>query len=337
VENDSRLNEIRRGWKILMGCTLGASTGTAALYLYTSGMLFFQLSQDLHWNRTVLSAGFLAAQIALALASPLAGALIDRYGPRNIVAASLGMEVLGFLALGVMPAQFRIFLLLQILLCFLGVGTTPVSYARILSRHFKRARGLALGIMTGGLGFAAMILPQLLTPIMLTGGWRGGYVFLAALATLIGLPATWLLRREMAPSKPTASIEGRPAPSTERAPRIATTIFMLSALGCLLLSFATPQLVPLAVFAISLSIGAELDIAAYLISFYFGVRNFGKIYGAFYGVLVISGGLGALLIGSLSDGIEGYGPTLLLSAVGAGVAAVLMLFAPRRQIISQAA
>jgi hypothetical protein len=43
--------------------------------------------------------------------------------------------------------------------------------------------------------------------------------------------------------------------------------------------------------------GAEVEIIAYLISRYFGLRSFGEIYGLAFGAYVFAGAVGPLLMG----------------------------------------
>jgi MFS family permease len=75
------------------------------------------------------------------------------------------------------------------------------------------------------------------------------------------------------------------------APRVAVVVFGLSTLG--LLAFATGATGPFAVIGaicIGLSLGAELDLVAYLASRYFGLRSFAAIYGLLLSGIVASAG-----------------------------------------------
>jgi MFS family permease len=115
------------------------------------------------------------------------------------------------------------------------------------------------------------------------------------------------------------------------AQRVAATAFALSGLSCALLLQSNPVLMGVAAFGIGLSIGAELDIMAYFISRYFGLANFGRLYGLAYGALILASGASPVLISSLS-GTGGYGTALIVSAIGtlAGAAILLTLPSPRR-------
>lgn len=110
-----------------------------------------------------------------------------------------------------------------------------------------------------------------------------------------------------------------------RPQEVAACAFLLSAAGCLGILAQSPLLVGAGALAIGLTIGAELDIMAYLISRAFGLASFGRLYGLGYGCMISAGGLSPVLI-SLVAGASGYRTALIVSAVGtAGGALILLL------------
>jgi MFS family permease len=112
------------------------------------------------------------------------------------------------------------------------------------------------------------------------------------------------------------------------APHVAAFSFLLSALACLALWSEIPALHALAAIGVGLAVGAELDVMAYIISRYFGVENFGKLYGLAYGLLILCSGFSPLLITLLSPNSD-YSLALLVSAVGTGAGALLIALVPR--------
>jgi MFS family permease len=112
------------------------------------------------------------------------------------------------------------------------------------------------------------------------------------------------------------------------APYVAAVAFTISALGCVLLLSGDPIMIGAAALAIGLTIGAELDIMAFVMSRYFGVTNFGRLYGLAYGALIIGGGVSPTWITAVAR-TDGYPMALLISAFGTLAGAALLLFAPR--------
>ncbi|NBC36029.1 MFS transporter [Novosphingobium sp. FSY-8] len=110
------------------------------------------------------------------------------------------------------------------------------------------------------------------------------------------------------------------------APGCALAVLMVPALGSFLLSH-TGVTHPQALFAVvclGLGAGFEFDLLAYLIARYFGRRNYGTIYGCFYTVIALGGGLGPVVYGRAFDVTGGYG-AVLLGGVGCLILGGLLL------------
>tara|TARA_R110002167_G_scaffold147223_1_gene339255 strand:+ start:1003 stop:2232 length:1230 start_codon:yes stop_codon:yes gene_type:complete len=92
------------------------------------------------------------------------------------------------------------------------------------------------------------------------------------------------------------------------APLCAFSILLVPAVGSVLLTQPelTAPIVLFAVIALGLGAGFEFDLLAYLISRYFGQRNYGLIYGCFFTVVAFGGGLGPVVYGLAFDTLGNY-------------------------------
>jgi len=117
-----------------------------------------------HWALVVVCA------IALALVSPLVGAIVDRYGLVRPVAASLLGLSIGFLLLGLYVQSVTTFVILAILQALLGSASSPLAYTRAINTVFDKQRGLALGFALSGTGIAAMLGPKIVGNLIETLG-----------------------------------------------------------------------------------------------------------------------------------------------------------------------
>ena len=91
------------------------------------------------------------------------------------------------------------------------------------------------------------------------------------------------------------------------APRLAAFFFLAAASGIAALMFGAAGKVALGpAFLIGMGMGAEGDIIAYSLSRYFGLRAFGTAYGYAFGMFVLAGALGALLMGVGFDFTHAY-------------------------------
>jgi MFS family permease len=95
------------------------------------------------------------------------------------------------------------------------------------------------------------------------------------------------------------------------APYVAVCFFCGSALGIFLLwSGAVGGLAFVAAFLGGLGVGAEMDIIAYMVSRYFGLRAFGEIYGYVFAAFTLGGVIGPPLMGIGFDSTGSYSPVL---------------------------
>ena len=92
---------------------------------------------------------------------------------------------------------------------------------------------------------------------------------------------------------------------------------------------AQPQIptagIAVAVMAVALATGMELDLSAFLTARYFGRRSFGRIYGAVFVMLLLGGGVAAQLTGWFYDLYGSYTVTLYGGAACVVACALLLL------------
>jgi len=90
--------------------------------------------------------------------------------------------------------------------------------------------------------------------------------------------------------------------------RIAFSFFSLSAVGLLLLTMPLPQWGFIAAaLLLGGSLGAEVDMLAYLTSRYFGLRCFAQIFATLFSAVMVAMGLGPLAFGAIFDLTGSYG------------------------------
>jgi predicted MFS family arabinose efflux permease len=100
--------------------------------------------------------------------------------------------------------------------------------------------------------------------------------------------------------------------------------FLIPILACvlLLLDGTNPVSQSIAAAIFGLTLGAEVDVIAYLAAKYFGLRNFGALYGAMVMALSLGVAFGPLGAGAVYDHYGSYAPFLMLTAVLMGISAI---------------
>lgn len=112
------------------------------------------------------------------------------------------------------------------------------------------------------------------------------------------------------------------------APIVAAVALALPALGCLLLARAGADetaLLVLATMLIGIGAGAEFDVAAYLVSRYFGMRDYGRLFGVHLGLITLAGALAPLLTSAMYRASGGYATILALCGSAFLIGALMLL------------
>jgi MFS family permease len=111
------------------------------------------------------------------------------------------------------------------------------------------------------------------------------------------------------------------------APLVGFCFFVPAAIGIAVLALV-PLSAPATMACIALAglaAGAEVDLLAYLVSRYFGQRDFGRIYAGQYLFFVLGPGVLVPLFGVLRAATQGYQAPVLATAAGVMVCGLLLL------------
>lgn len=104
-------------------------------------------------------------------------------------------------------------------------------------------------------------------------------------------------------------------------------IFLFPVLSCLLLLFdgANPVSQAAAAILFGLTVGAEVDVVAYISSRRFGLKSYGSIFGSMMAALSVGVALGPLAAGAFYDGFGNYAPFLWLTMATMALSSVALL------------
>ncbi len=109
-------------------------------------------------------------------------------------------------------------------------------------------------------------------------------------------------------------------------PYVALFFFIVPLLGVATIAFtASPALALAATVMVGLGLGAEVDLIAFLLSRYFGMRSFGALYGYMFAAFMLASGLGPFVMGMSFSRLGSYQPALIGFMLALAVASALML------------
>jgi nitrate/nitrite transporter NarK len=158
------------GW-YLVAVSIATNTIFSAAYFQGFGVLIIPIERTFGWDRWVLSAAMSLRQLESGIVSPAVGLLLDRFSSRKLIFWSAVISAIGFIGLGSINGVVAFFLFFVVI----SLGASGVSHAVtwpvIISRWFRRNRGLATGLAVTGPIFGSPIV-ILNTQIEEAYGWR---------------------------------------------------------------------------------------------------------------------------------------------------------------------
>lgn len=171
------------------------------------------LGAEFGWPRSQMTSVYSALMVVSGLSAPLAGMVFERWGPRVLYAAGLGLLGVGYLLAGLLHELWQFYLCIG-LLGGLGAGAIGmVPAAALISRWFRSRMSTAIGLAYAGFGCGSLVIVPLAQTLIDHQGWRTAYQVLGA-AVLVLLPlAQWLPWRTIRAGRDAVA----PAPRSARA------------------------------------------------------------------------------------------------------------------------
>lgn len=117
-------------------------------------------------------------------------------------------------------------------------------------------------------------------------------------------------------------------------PYVAAAVFTLTAAGCLFFATTGPIGAPVAAVLLGFAIGAEVDLIAFLLVRYFGLRSYGELYGWQYGFYVVGSAFSPVLIALMHDATGSYSLVLQAGAATIFFAGSMFLLLERRGAVA---
>jgi sugar phosphate permease len=157
-------------------------------------VLINPLETELGWSRAAISFAVSVGLLLYGLSGPVAGWLMDRFGPTRLTLVGLAVIGGSTLAGATMTELWQLNLFWGVLS---GVGTgvvAPVLGATVANRWFVERRGLVLGVFGAAASAGQLVSVPALMWLVVAAGWREGTVLLAAAVFLILVPVLLFMR-----------------------------------------------------------------------------------------------------------------------------------------------
>ncbi len=157
-------------------------------------LLFPPVLDEFGWPRGITAGAFSTGFLASALYAPVIGMLMDRWGPRYVIALSAVLVSIGLASATLTSQPWHLHLTLGLLVVGGSVGMSYIGHGAFLPNWFRRRRGLAIGIAYAGVGVGSIVMFPWLQGVIAADGWRYACLVLAALVLAI-VPLNLALQR----------------------------------------------------------------------------------------------------------------------------------------------
>lgn len=207
-----------------MPSTRALSLGVIALTLalaygiwYAYSVILVALLQEYGWSRSVLAGAFSVFTLVHGAGNPLIGTLCDRLRPLGLMAAGGGALGLALWADSYIASPWQLYLFFGVFTAIAVAAAGWIPAIVQVQRDFQDKLGLALGIVSAGVGVGMLLVVPLTQFLIDAYGWRTAFRVLAAICVLWIVPSSlFLARRKPTPrrSPQVAVAAGRNAPSS---------------------------------------------------------------------------------------------------------------------------
>lgn len=178
------------GWIMLAACFPAIAIAYGCMYSF--GVFLIPLRESFGASTAAISAAYSTSMFVYMAFGILAGWAADRYGPKITTITGALLMGLGFLLTSQVNAVWQLYLTYALI----GIGMSP-AYTPLMAtitRWFVRRRGLALGIVSTGVGAGPVVMAPLASHITIAYGWRSAFIVLGCI-TALAIPLAFLMKR----------------------------------------------------------------------------------------------------------------------------------------------
>ena len=202
-----------RRWLVLLGCFIGMALSTPAILMQPLGLFLKSMTAEFGWSRTTFSGVVAMASLANIIILPIAGYLVDRFGPRRIATIGVVLGCASYAAISLANSYSALIALVMLAVLAGNLASYP-AFMSLAQRWFDKRLGFALAITSTGLAVGVAAFSFLITRTIAASGWREAFVTVAAVALVIGLINVIFLVRDdeggvaAEPNNPRANDDG---------------------------------------------------------------------------------------------------------------------------------
>ena len=179
-------------WMATIGIVVN---GFGSMRQATVPIFFLPVSKELDVSRAALAFIFSIARLEGGIEAPIAGWIIDRFGPRLPTVIGITMGSLGFILLATAQNYWTYALIYLLMISPSSNIAGAHAMHAVANLWFVRYRTRVLSLFSGSIRLGTAVSTPIIAFIVLNHGWRNGAVFAALVTLIVTLPAALFIRR----------------------------------------------------------------------------------------------------------------------------------------------
>lgn len=196
------------GWFVVATCMFIAflTMGTRNAF----GAFVVPMEAEFEWNRTVVSWAAALGALLNGVSQPFMGYLFDRVGVRIVVMAGILVVGASTLLMALTGSIWYLIGMFGVIAAVGQSGTSLTNTGAMLSKWFRRRRGLVIGLNASGMSLGGLILVPFAAFMISLIDWRLSWVVMGVMILVLGIPLAFLFLHDD-PAKKGLTPDGDPA------------------------------------------------------------------------------------------------------------------------------
>ncbi|MBI4527415.1 MAG: MFS transporter [Deltaproteobacteria bacterium] len=197
------------GWQILIGSFLILVIDGGLRFSF--GVLIKPLVSEFSWERGAITLAFTVNMVVFACCQPLAGKLLDRFGPKFVFSVAALLTTIGLMLTSKTTSLWDLYVYYGVIT---AAGTSGISISVVsstLSRWFQHLRGFVSGVAISGTALGQFLIIPLIALLLGNFGWRSTWIILGLLLSAVVIPVSLLVMR-----RPRSEDEGKASGAMNR-------------------------------------------------------------------------------------------------------------------------
>jgi MFS family permease len=187
------------------------------------------LQAQFGWQRAQITSVYSTMMLAAGLASPFAGMVFERFGPRVLYASGVACLAIGYIIASHATELWHFYLGIGLFVGLGGGAVGMVPAAALLSWWYRARMSSAIGVAYAGFGCGSLVIVPLAQALIESFGWRDAYRDIGIALVALSFAAVWLPWRAITAPQPPAApkAQGEKSASPLRAAIVQRRFWLL--------------------------------------------------------------------------------------------------------------